>query len=37
MRCVTSEPVPWLSIIGTRPAIVEIAVIAIGLTRFEVA
>tara|TARA_R110000868_G_scaffold91544_2_gene253770 strand:- start:937 stop:1113 length:177 start_codon:yes stop_codon:yes gene_type:complete len=36
MRCVTSEPAPPLSMMGTKPAIVDIGVIT-GLTRFEVA
>ena len=37
IRCVTSDPVPLLNIMGSSPAIVEIAVIATGLTRLDVA
>lgn len=37
MRCVTSEPVAELIMMGIRPAIVDTAVITIGLTRRAVA
>ena len=37
IRWVTSEPVEVLSMIGINPTIVEIAVIATGRTRFDVA
>ena len=33
IRCITSEPVPWLSMIGSRPAMITATVIALGRTR----
>ena len=33
MRCMTSEPVPWLHMIGTSPATMTATVIALGRTR----
>jgi hypothetical protein len=36
MRCVTSDPVPLINMIGIKPAIVEMAVIATGHTRLDI-
>jgi hypothetical protein len=33
IRFMTSDPVPWLHMIGINPAMVEITVIILGLTR----
>ena len=34
MRFITSEPVPWLHMIGSKPAIITDAVMIFGRTRF---
>ena len=33
MRCMTSAPVPWLHMIGNRPAMIAATVIILGRTR----
>ncbi|MNY34089.1 hypothetical protein D3C86_1684040 [compost metagenome] len=33
MRCITSEPVPWLHMMGRRPAIMVTTVIILGRRR----
>ena len=33
MRCITSAPVPWLHMIGSRPAMMAATVIIFGRTR----
>ena len=33
MRCMTSEPVPWLHMMGSRPAMMATTVMILGRTR----